>query len=313
MQAGSNSIAECFLCGNQPKGAKFDITTHSYAVTCPVCGPYRLHEFAKTTLDLDSSNEKRYALAWIIQDLSYVAKNPITDDAVDDLVREGLAREPTPSGKARLLLQTLKRRSRAFGRGAKFNRAQEWPSIKARGLEECDSIIDELQSRGLLRNPEHFGDDTLALGWDAWQMLEPLTGGAAKTAFVAMAFHPDLEACYELGIKAAIERAGLVPIRLDKETFSEKICERILMEIHSAEFVIADFTHQRGGVYFEAGYALGLRKQIVWVCREDDVENLHFDTRQYPYILWSTTEDLASRLEERLRYLLLQTNERGGA
>jgi len=34
-------------------------------------------------------------------------------------------------------------------------------------------------------------------------------------------------------------------------------------------FIVADFTGQRGGVYFEAGYALGLRKPVIWTCKRD--------------------------------------------
>lgn len=126
---------------------------------------------------------------------------------------------------------------------------------------------------------------------------------AAGTVFVAMAFKEDLAEVYEKGIKVAIERTGLVPIRIDKETFSEKICERILTEIHRAEFVLADFTHHRGGVYFEAGYALALGKKVIWCCRKDQMDEVHFDTRQYPHIVWPTVDSLTTQLEEKLHYL----------
>jgi nucleoside 2-deoxyribosyltransferase len=306
-----NSIPKCFLCGNKAEALKYDIGSSTYGVRCGVCGFYRLGEFAKVSLDRDPTNEKRYALAWIVRDLSPAQKEPITAEALDDLIRESLAREPTPSGKARLLLHEIKRRSRALGRGIDFDPAREWPMMKARGSQECQAIIAALRSRHLLAEPRHLKDDQLILEWDGWEMIEPLTGSAARTMFVAMAFRPDLDKPYEQAVKLAIEKVGLIPVRLDKETFPEKICERILMEIHSSEFVVADFTHQRGGVYFEAGYALALRKSILWLCREDDIENLHFDTRQYQHIVWSTEVDLAGRLEEKLRYLLLQKETSG--
>jgi nucleoside 2-deoxyribosyltransferase len=311
-QEEDNSILKCFLCANKPEAIKYDMGTSAYNVRCGLCGFYALGEFAKVSLDRDPSNEKRYALAWIVRDLSPAQKQPITADALDDLVRESLAREPTPSGKAQLLLHEIKRRSRALGFGVNFDPAREWPMMKARGLHECQAIIAALRRRCLLAEPRHLNDDQLILEWEGWEMIEPLTGSAARTVFVAMAFRPDLDKPYEQAIKRAIEKVGLTPVRLDKEAFPEKICERILMEIHSSEFVVADFTHQRGGVYFEAGYALALRKSIIWLCREDDVENLHFDTRQYQHIVWSTEVDLAARLEERLRYLLLQKEAPGG-
>src|SRR2546425_7151655 len=67
----------------------------------------------------------------------------------------------------------------------------------------------------------------------------------------------------------------------------EKICDRILSEIRRSQFMIADFTKQRPGVYFEAGFAMGLGRPVVWTCREDDVASLHFDTRQYNHVLWT--------------------------
>lgn len=62
--------------------------------------------------------------------------------------------------------------------------------------------------------------------------------------FVAMAFHPDMDTAYELGISTAIEKCDLTTIRVDKETFANKICEQMLTEIRRSQFVLADVTHQ---------------------------------------------------------------------
>lgn len=60
--------------------------------------------------------------------------------------------------------------------------------------------------------------------------------------------------------------------------------------------MIADVTEQKQGVYFEAGYALGLGIPVIWSCRKDDLKNVHFDTRQYNHILWESEEDYAEKL-----------------
>ena len=59
---------------------------------------------------------------------------------------------------------------------------------------------------------------------------------------------------------------------------------------------MADVTQQRAGVYFEAGYALGLGLPVFWCVRKDDLDNVHFDTRQYNHIVWENEEDLAEQL-----------------
>lgn len=91
------------------------------------------------------------------------------------------------------------------------------------------------------------------------------------------------------------------PVRIDLLQHNEKICDKILAEIRSCQFIIGDFTLQRAGVYFEAGFAMGLGRPVIWTCREDDFENTHFDTRQYNHIVWDTPEDLREKLTNRIR------------
>jgi hypothetical protein len=68
--------------------------------------------------------------------------------------------------------------------------------------------------------------------------------------------------------------------------------------------MIADFTGHRGGVYFEAGIAMGLNVPIIWTCRKDDIANLHFDIRQYNRIAWSKADDLARQLKKRILHVV---------
>jgi len=49
---------------------------------------------------------------------------------------------------------------------------------------------------------------------------------------------------------------------------------------------VGDFTVDRGGIYFEAGYALGLGLPVIWLVREDELAKVHFDNRQYNFVAW---------------------------
>ena len=60
--------------------------------------------------------------------------------------------------------------------------------------------------------------------------------------------------------------------------------------------VLADVTEQRSGVYFEAGYALGLGLPVIWSVRKDDAKNVHFDTAQYSQIRWESAKNLEEGL-----------------
>jgi hypothetical protein len=41
------------------------------------------------------------------------------------------------------------------------------------------------------------------------------------------------------------------------------------------------------GLYFEAGFAKALGKEVFWTCRFDDFNGLHVDTNHYGHIKWS--------------------------
>jgi len=65
--------------------------------------------------------------------------------------------------------------------------------------------------------------------------------------------------------------------------------------------VVADYTGQVNGVYFEAGFALGLDLKVVPTCREDEISKLHFDIKDLNTLLWKTPADLAEGLNRRIR------------
>jgi len=138
-------------------------------------------------------------------------------------------------------------------------------------------------------------------GWNKVSDFEESVNNNSKQAFVAMWFNPEMENSYDLAIKKAIEDAGYLSVRIDKKEHNNKIDDEIIAEIQESKFLIADFTGSRGGVYFEAGYAMGLGKPVIWMVRADDLESIHFDTRQYSHIVWENEEDLYIKLYNRIR------------
>lgn len=139
-------------------------------------------------------------------------------------------------------------------------------------------------------------------GWKRYEQIQnEITNINSKQAFVAMSFDDSLKNIYTEAIKSAVEECGFDAIRVDSHEHNEKICDRIIAEINKSRFVIADFTQNKHGVYFEAGYALGLGIPVIWICKEQEVNNLHFDTRQYNHIAWKDTKDLKEKLSNRIR------------
>jgi nucleoside 2-deoxyribosyltransferase len=123
-----------------------------------------------------------------------------------------------------------------------------------------------------------------------------------------MWFNEATHAAYEKGIAPAVTEAGYSPLRIDNKEHVNKIDDEIIAEMRRSRFIVADFTCEpekvRGGVYFEAGFAMGLNVPVIWTCSESSRADLHFDTRQYNHIMWKDPADLHDKLLARIGALL---------
>jgi hypothetical protein len=101
---------------------------------------------------------------------------------------------------------------------------------------------------------------------------------------------------------------GITAFRIDELHHNENIDARLLQEIARSELVVADLTYERPSVYFEAGYAMGLKIPVVYTCRSDHLRRLseyqvHFDLRQRNIVKWKDARDrtFPQRLVTRIR------------
>ena len=136
-----------------------------------------------------------------------------------------------------------------------------------------------------------------------WLALEGQPNAQSSIGFVAMWFSDEVRELFNKVIDPAIRDAGYEPLRIDSKEHNNKIDDEIVASIRSARFVVADYTGDRGGVYYEAGFAHGLGLPVVFMAKEGTT--IHFDTRQYNTIFWKA-EDLADA-RERLKNRILAT------
>lgn len=180
---------------------------------------------------------------------------------------------------------------------------------------EIEFLFDFLQRSGYLKIREHRGELFFELTVEGYQRLEVISqkNSASSNAFVAMWFDDSLIDAWKKGFEPAITDAGYKPVRIDQIEHIDKIDDRIIAEIRRSRFLVADFTHRifdadyppekcgaRGGVYYEAGFAHGLGIDVIFTCRKDLIELLHFDTQQYNHIVWETPDDLKTALTARI-------------
>ena len=124
-----------------------------------------------------------------------------------------------------------------------------------------------------------------------------------NTAFIMMAIDsnkPELE-----DIKFAIEDVfkdfGIDAKAVNDMQHEEAITERILSEIQTREFLIADLTFERPNVYYEIGFAHALNKRVILVRKKGT--KLHFDIAHRNCPEYENTTALKKLLKERLEVL----------
>jgi nucleoside 2-deoxyribosyltransferase len=178
---------------------------------------------------------------------------------------------------------------------------KDYPLVFAANEDEMRFLSSQLLARNLIEVNKFSGQRFVTA--DGYERLEQLEASAFKTtrnAFVAMSFEKSRDSVYEQAIRPAIHDAGYRPIRLDRTEFLNRIDDEIIAQIRESRFMVADFTGQRGGVYFESGFMHGLGRNVYWMCEKSDLSNVHFDTRQYNFIDYDTTEQAQTRLHNRI-------------
>lgn len=119
-----------------------------------------------------------------------------------------------------------------------------------------------------------------------------------KSVLVAMKFGDDTIPLRE-AIRKGITEAGYVAVFIDEVQHNDFITPELLKHIRDSKFVVADLTHQNNGAYFEEGYAMGLGKPVIQLCKKG--VKLHFDIAQKNTIMWESEDDIPLRLTNRIK------------
>ena len=208
---------------------------------------------------------------------------------------------------------------RPSGWGALLNQRFSFAYSESTELYELEMLTDSLARQGLIEI--HSGairnNQFIAITGGSYICKVTSNGYIAMEqrqievksdqCFVALWFNEATDALYDRAIAPAVRAAGYQPLRIDqKPDFLGKIDDQIIAEIRRSRFVIADFTHGdggvRGSVYYEVGFAQGLDIPVIFTCRDDQLDDLHFDTNHFLHLSWPRghTEALIEPLKNRI-------------
>ena len=118
--------------------------------------------------------------------------------------------------------------------------------------------------------------------------------------FLAMQFNDsELEAFIREVLKLTVEGIGFKLHDIRDSARAGVIDNIMRIKIRDAKFVIVDLTHDNNGVYWEAGFAEGLGKHAIYICKSKKFESkgTHFDTNHCTTVRWSREDDVAFRAE----------------
>jgi len=176
-------------------------------------------------------------------------------------------------------------------------------------------ILTDLVKRGLVdcnppMNPD-IGNANAALTVDGWSYFEKLrqNRSQSKIAFMAMKYGEEvLDRLFKNTFKPAVAKTGFELRRLDEQPRAGLIDDRLRVEIRNARFLVADLTHDNQGAYWEAGFAEGLGKPVIYTCEKAkfDSRQTHFDTNHHLTIKWAegSPQQIAEDLKAAIRATL---------
>lgn len=300
-------MANCLFCSNQVQTSGWESENEKrwYYTECATCGKFHVSERAHHHLVAEAylSLEERRILSGGIRERTEAREDVYITDV--DAFRASISTPADPlEAIDRLLLHLLRTAPRA-GAEATLNLTTDYPLAFAHDADEAVYLLLRARDLGFI-NWDGQSPARCSIAIEGWRHLRTIKYQVRDTrqAFVAMWFADEMNVAFTDGIVPALTETGYKPLRLDFAEYNEKIDDRIIAEIQKSGLMVADFTGQRGGVYFEAGFALGLKIPVIWTCRFDHAADLHFDTRQYNHILWNDPADLREKLKWRIEATL---------
>nr|WP_293300691.1 hypothetical protein [Allomuricauda sp.] len=221
----------------------------------------------------------------------------------------------SPSDKLNNLLLTIHKKQEY--EGAKidpdiFEKEESIYSLYFKNRHEYFFYLETLKEKGMLdfRATRYLGSDdwhigSISLMYSGLEEVIELQeeGENSKKCFVAMSFNStdEIIAIRET-IREAVRQSGYETIFIDEIHFDSDVTinDEIISQIKKCKFLISDYTEQKHGVYFEAGYALGKGKPVIYTCSKKDFASTHFDTNHYPHIVYQDLDELQKGLVNKI-------------
>lgn len=297
-----NLNVKCVLCNSEAmRGDRTGVGPHYY--DCPNCGKFRISHTLLTRLEVDKNDSRRLAAVsyhlWATEGKTECVR--LDDDTFDRLLEHGVI--PSPEEQRELAILACGKESQ--GRLGRFSVILGQWRARTGSLTwvEFENLLKELEREGIvtLTPLSTHGKYSVTMTFRGLTEYKNVLHGKTKgkRVFMAMPFSPPygplVRKAYE-AFKAAVGETGFELINpLLEEHRSGLIDHRLQVEIRRSRFLVADLTGKNLGAYWEAGFAQGLGKIVVYTCQDSYFKRknaIHFDTAHHTVIKWNA-DDMA--------------------
>jgi len=299
---------KCQICNNI--SSPLPVFENRKPIKCKICGCYSLIDTFMLDIYEDKSNFYKVS-SWIREKNDECEKNgtkkyPALDKEYFDKIL-GM-REKSIQEKFDLMMINLSLLKESKELNLLF-RTRCWFSNNEEFKINFQQAIDKHLIEGsFLETSRSSHAQFIRITFDGRKYIESLDqpNKSSKKIFCAFNFTDEIKKIFDSSVRDAIEELGYIYtiVTLDTTKHDQTINDEIIAKLKSSKIVIADFTNQRNSVYFEAGFAMGMKIPVIWTCKKDPDEKLSFDTRQFPHIYWKDGEDLKQQILNRIKVMV---------
>lgn len=302
------SVATCPICLGNYGGTcrRLPINGDSQKFSCDACGTFKISRTVMDDFcDADLLRGTPIERAYISFLIANAQSKEIQPFILSEWLRNALdnVRLPLPPDQGRRLIEIIG--DGTSQSGTTLEQFEPWVYSRVGVVDRgrLNRVFEELMSRGLVTGNEvpdsydeagHYLD--IELTFSGWDVFEALKSGHSpgKFGFLAMQYgDPRLEKFAKLVIKPTVsERLSFDLIDLRDVAQAGIIDNLMRQQIRDSAFVLVDLTHDNSGAYWEAGYAEGLGKPVIYLCEASKFElaKTHFDTNHCTTVLWKLNE-----------------------
>lgn len=172
----------------------------------------------------------------------------------------------------------------------------------------------EIAFNSYLSNPAYYDEVLINTGTkshyfkiinDTYEKYKACQNIEQDFIFVLMSFDPKNNEIYDEFVDAGrLVDSKLIIKRIDKQRGDYRITDEILNNISKARLIICDLTDERPNVYYELGYARGLKKPVIACARKGT--NIHFDIKDFRTIIYESSgelrKEITSEIKEHLKF-----------